>query len=105
MVTRSPEQQQSIDNVSQLAKSNKQLDTHEVKELLRDLQRNSVSYSWEMLKRAIQAAIDLKDSPELVAKAFLGFAKKVQESRQAALNKALEELVAELDIGKNTTQA
>lgn len=101
----SENQQQSVDNVSRLAETNKKLDTHEVKELLRDLQRNSLSYSWEMLERAIQAAIDLKDSPELVAKAFLGFAKKVQESRQEALNRALEELVAELDIGKNTTQA
>ncbi len=98
-------QQQSIDNVSRLAETNKKLDTHEVKELLRDLQRNSLSYSWEMLNKAIQAAIDLKDSPELVAKAFLGFAKKVQESRQEALNRALEELVADLDIGKKTTQA
>lgn len=105
MATASLEQQQSVDNVSRLTETNKKLDTPEVTALLRDLQRNSLSYSWQMLNRAIQAAIDLKDSPELVAKAFLGFAKKVQESQQEALNKALKELVDELDIGKNTTQA
>ena len=57
-----------------------------------------------MLKRAIQAAIDLKGSQELVAKAFLGFAEKVQKERQKALDRALSELVEELNIGKNTTQ-
>ena len=98
-------QQQSVDNVTELTRTHAQLDTKEVKELLRNLQKDSESYSWEMLKRAIQAAIDLKGSQELVAKAFLGFAKKVQESRQEALNRALEELVADLDIGKKTTQA
>jgi hypothetical protein len=98
-------QQQSVDNVTELTRTHAQLDTKEVKELLRNLQKDSESYSWEMLKRAIQAAIDLKGSQELVAKAFLGFAEKVQKERQKALDRALSELVEELNIGKNTTQA
>ena len=98
-------QQQSVDNVTELTRTHAQLDTKEVKELVRNLQKDSESYSWEMLKRAIQAAIDLKGSQELVAKAFLGFAEKVQKERQKALDRALSELVEELNIGKNTTQA
>ncbi|MBP9812316.1 hypothetical protein KBC86_02960 [Candidatus Gracilibacteria bacterium] len=98
-------QQQSVDNVTELTRTHAQLDTKEVKELLRNLQKDSESYSGEMLKRAIQAAIDLKGSQELVAKAFLGFAEKVQKERQKALDRALSELVEELNIGKNTTQA
>ena len=38
-------QQQSVDNVTELTRTHAQLDTKEVKELLRNLQKDSESYS------------------------------------------------------------
>lgn len=95
------EHQQSNDRISELTRVHETLNAHNVAELLRDLHRNAERPTQELLTRAINDAIEHPDSSH-VALAFKGFAEKVREWRQHALNIALNELVAELNFGKKT---
>lgn len=97
--------QASIDTISRLTQAHEKLDVPQVKKLLEEIRLDSESYSKAMLDRAIASAIEMKDSKEQVATAFLGFAEKVQKDRQKVINGALKELYAELGLGQAVSQA